>query len=136
MDPMSSIFILGLEDSYTREKLFKICPATGKSTVDFEELVRAASEIAVAKDNCLESENCSICGVSGSSGFSSKKKLCGNCNKRTIMRLGFLRRPGRSIVRLIILSVENARRNTISLMLVRQQTGSKRRTTRRLNTML
>jgi len=34
-DLMSSIFILGLEDSYTREKLFQIRPATGKSTVDF-----------------------------------------------------------------------------------------------------
>ena len=52
-DLMSSIFILGLEDSYTREKLYQIRPATGKSTVDFEELVRAAGEIAVAKDNCL-----------------------------------------------------------------------------------
>ena len=86
---MSSIFILGLEDSYMREKLFQIRPATGKSTVDFEELVRAASEIAVAKDNCLESANSSVCGVTESSGFSSKKKLCGNCNTKNHNEAGF-----------------------------------------------
>ena len=60
---MSSIFILGLEDSYTKEKLFQIRPTAGNSTVDFDELVRAASEIAVTKENCLESANTSVCGV-------------------------------------------------------------------------
>ena len=88
-DLMRSIFILGLEDSYTKEKLFQILPATGKSTVDFEELVRAASEIAVAKENCLESANTSVFGVSGSSGEKSKKKLCGNCNTKNHNEAGF-----------------------------------------------
>ena len=88
-DLMSSIFILGLEDSYTKEKLFQIRPTAGNSTVDFDELVRAASEIAVAKENCLESANTSVCGVSGSSGEKSKKKLCGNCNTKNHNEAGF-----------------------------------------------
>ena len=48
---MSTIFVLGLEDNYTRERLYQIKPETGKSTVKFESLVDAASEIAVAKEN-------------------------------------------------------------------------------------
>ena len=64
-DLMSSIFILGLKDSYTKEKLFQIRPTAGNSTVDFDELVKAASETQQAKDNCLESGNSSVCGVSG-----------------------------------------------------------------------
>ena len=86
---MSSIFILGLEDSYTKEKLFQIRPTAGNSTVDFDELVKAASEIQQAKDNCLESGNSSVCGVSGSSGFSSKKKSCTNCNTNNHNEAGF-----------------------------------------------
>ena len=54
-DIMSTIFILGLEDSYTRERLYQIKPDNGKSTVRFKSLVDAASEIAVAKDNAAES---------------------------------------------------------------------------------
>ena len=112
-DLMSSIFILGLEDSYTKIKLFQIRPTAGNSTVDFDELVRAASEIAVAKENCLESANTSVCGMSGSSGEKSKKKLCGSCNTKTIMKLGFLRKQERSIVKPMMLSVESAGKNTI-----------------------
>ena len=51
---MSSIFILGLSNQYTKEKVFQIPAKEGKSTVDFEDLVRSASEIQQAKDNCLE----------------------------------------------------------------------------------
>ena len=65
-DLMSSIFILGLSDQYTKEKLFQIPAKEGKSTVDFEDLVRAASKIQQAKDNCLESGGTSVCGISGS----------------------------------------------------------------------
>ena len=62
---MSSIFIIGLSDSYTREKLFQLQPKSGKTTVEFDELVRVASEIQQAKENCLEAGSSSICGVSG-----------------------------------------------------------------------
>ena len=90
-DLMSSIFILGLEDSYTKEKLFQIRPTAGNSTVEFDVLVKAASEIQQAKDNCLESGNTSVCGVSGSgsSGFKSKKKSCTNCNTTSHNEQGF-----------------------------------------------
>ena len=44
-DLMSSIFILGLSDQYTKEKLFQIPAKASKSTVEFDELVRAASDI-------------------------------------------------------------------------------------------
>ena len=80
-DLMSSIFILGLEDSYTREKLFQIRPTEGNSTVEFDVLVKAASEIQQAKDNCLEAGNTSVCGVSGSGSSDAKpKKPCMFCN--------------------------------------------------------
>ena len=77
-DLMSSIFILGLEDSYTREKLFQIRPSEGDSTVRFDVLVKAASEIQQAKDNCLEAGKSSVCGVSGSG--DTPKKSCMFCN--------------------------------------------------------
>ena len=51
---MSSIFILGLSDQYTKEKFFPIPAKEGKSTVEFDDLVRAACKIQQAKDNCLE----------------------------------------------------------------------------------
>ena len=57
---MSSILILGLEDVYTCEQLFQLRPDPWKTTVEFEKLVRAASEIATAKDNCAEAENVEI----------------------------------------------------------------------------
>ena len=80
-DLMSSIFILGLDDPYTREKLFQIRPTEGNSTVEFDVLVKAASEIQQAKDNCLEAGNTSVCGVSGSSSSGVKsKKPCMCCN--------------------------------------------------------
>ena len=57
---MSSILILGLEDVYKREQLFQLRPDLWKTTVEFEKLVRAASEIATAKDDCAEAENVEI----------------------------------------------------------------------------
>ena len=61
--------------------MFQIQPTAGNSTVEFDVLVKAASEIQQAKDNCLESGNTSVCGVtgSGSSGVKSKKP-CSGCN--------------------------------------------------------
>ena len=38
-DLISSIFILGLSDQYTKEKLFQIPAKEGKSTVNFEDIV-------------------------------------------------------------------------------------------------
>ena len=60
---MSSIFILGLSDQYTKENFFQIPAKTGKSTVEFDELGRATSEIQQAKDNCLEAGGSSVCGI-------------------------------------------------------------------------
>ena len=51
-------------------------PKAGKTTVDFDKLVRAASE-RTAKDNCAEASNTSVCGVSGNK---NNAKLCSNCN--------------------------------------------------------
>ena len=53
-DILSTIFVLGLEDTYTKEQLYKLKPVAGKTTVSFERLVNAASEIAVAKENVAE----------------------------------------------------------------------------------
>ena len=52
---MQTIFVLCLEENYTIEIFDQIKPETGKSTVKFESLVDAASEIVVAKDNAAES---------------------------------------------------------------------------------
>ena len=81
-DLMSSIFILGLSDQYTKEKLFQIPAKAGKSTVEFEELVRAASEIQQAKVNCLEAGGSSVCGIFGSKPSEGKSKMwpCNRCN--------------------------------------------------------
>ena len=62
---MSSIFIVGLEDVFRRKQLFQLRSDPGKTTVEFQKLVRVASEIATAKYNCAEAANTSVCGVSG-----------------------------------------------------------------------
>ena len=51
---MSTIFVLGLKDTYTKEQLYQLNPETGKTTLCFERLVDAASEISLAKDNVAE----------------------------------------------------------------------------------
>ena len=62
---MSTIFVLGLEDTYTKEQLYQLKPEAGKTTVSFERLVDAAPEIAFAKDNVAEaSGSASMCTVS------------------------------------------------------------------------
>ena len=62
---MSIIFILGLEDTHTREQLYQLKPEEGKTTIDFETMVNAASEISTAKDNVAEASNTSVCAMSG-----------------------------------------------------------------------
>ena len=77
---MSTIFVLGLEDTYTKEQLYQLKPETGKTTVSFERLVDAASEIAVAKDNVAEaSGSVSMNAMSGGDKLKSNAK-CGYCN--------------------------------------------------------
>ena len=39
-DLLSTIFILGLGDGYTKEKLFQLAPAEGKTTVEFNTLIK------------------------------------------------------------------------------------------------
>ena len=87
---MSSIFILGLEDSYTKEKLFQIRPTGDNSTVAFDVLVKAASEIQQAKDNCQESGSSSVNQVSGGE-KSKKEKECFNCCTTSHNEQGFSR---------------------------------------------
>ena len=69
---MSSIFILGLEYPYMRETLFQMRPKTEKFTVEFDKLVKAASEIATAKEHCAEAINISVSGMSGGEKFQEK----------------------------------------------------------------
>ena len=92
-DLMSSIFIIGLSDSYTKEKLFQLQPKKNKTTVEFDELVHAASEIQQAKDNCLEVGSSSVCGVSGGQSGGGKKpkqlNACHSCNTKTHSDKGF-----------------------------------------------
>ena len=61
--------------------MFQIRPTAGNSTVEFDVLVKAASEIQQAKYNCLEAGNTSVCGVTGSSSSGVKSKNpCMCCN--------------------------------------------------------
>ena len=91
-DLMSTIFIIGLSDSYTKEKLFQLSPKEGKTTVEFSELVKVASKIAQAKENCLEAGSSSMCGVSGGTpGKKAKGDLsaCHRCNTKDHSSKGF-----------------------------------------------
>ena len=75
---MSTIFILGLDDTYTREQLYQLKPEEGKTTVSFSKLVDAASEISSAKDNVAEASNTSVCAMSGDR--NKAYAICGFCN--------------------------------------------------------
>ena len=85
---MSTIFVLGLEDSYTRERLYQMKPDAGKSTVSFGKLVDTASEIAVAKDNAAESSG--SVSMNKTSGGDKSKSKCGYCNTGSHNSSGFL----------------------------------------------
>ena len=89
-DLMISIFILGLEDSYRKEKLFQLKPEGDNSTVAFDVLVKAASEIQEAKDNCQDSGSSTVNQVSGG-GKSMKVKDCFNCGTSSHSEQGFSR---------------------------------------------
>ena len=91
-DLMSSIFIIGLSDSYTKEKLFQLQPKKNKTTVEFDELVRVASEIQQAKENCLEAGSTSMCGVTGGPPKGKPKgelSPCYRCNTMSHSSKGF-----------------------------------------------
>ena len=60
----------------------------GKTTVEFDVLIRAASEIQQAKDNCLDAGSSSMCKLSGQEA-GKKPKKCFNCNKTTHSDKGF-----------------------------------------------
>ena len=47
------------------------------TTVSFEKLVCAASEICTAKDNVAKGENTTLCGISGDK---NNAVICGFCN--------------------------------------------------------
>ena len=52
-DLLSTIFILGLTDGYTKEKLFQLVPKENKTTVEFDTLGKLASEISQARENLV-----------------------------------------------------------------------------------
>ena len=80
-DVMSTQFVLGLDDVYTMEQLYQMKPEPGKTTVSFERLVDAASEIAVAKDNVAEaSGSASMCAMSLGD---KSKATCWYCNSNS-----------------------------------------------------
>ena len=82
-DLMSSVFILGLADSYTREKLFQLQPAEGKTTVQFDVLIAAASAIQQAKDNCQDAGSASMSKLSGQESGGKKVNKFWHCNLTT-----------------------------------------------------
>ena len=52
--------------------------------MEFDVLIRTASEIQQAKDNCLDAGSSSMCKLSGQeAGGGKKPKACYNCNKTT-----------------------------------------------------
>ena len=61
--------------------------------MEFNDLVRAASEIQQAKDNCLDAGSSLMCGVSGEQAGGGKKprkpKACYCCNTTTHSDKGF-----------------------------------------------
>ena len=86
---MSTIFVLGLEDTYTKEQLYQLKPDAGNTTISFGKLVDAASEIAVAKDNVAEaSGSASMSAMSGGDKSKSNAK-CGFCNSDSHNANGF-----------------------------------------------
>ena len=64
-------------------------PAVGKTTVSFEKLVDAASEIATAKDNVAEAGNTSICAMSGDKTKAPATGNCGFCGTTSHNAHGF-----------------------------------------------
>ena len=60
--------------------------------MEFSELVKVASEIAQAKENCLEAGSSSICGVSGGTPEKKSKgdlSACHRCNANDHSSKGF-----------------------------------------------
>ena len=84
---MSTIFVLGLEDNYTQERLYQMKSDAGKSTVNFGKLVEAASEIAVAKENAAESGGAAT--MKKTSGGDNTKSRRGYCNTNSTILVNF-----------------------------------------------
>ena len=116
-DVMYTQFVLGLDDVYTKEQLYQMKPEPGKTTVSFEALVSAASEIAVAKDNVAEASTTSVCAIS----VGDKNKVCGFCNTLSHSDNASQRRSGKSFARLGIKFVKNVKRSIIWLWHVGRQ---------------
>ena len=86
-DLMATVFILGLSDSYTQEKLFQLTPEVGKTTVSFEALISAAS--AIQQDNCQDAGSASLSKLSGQEGGGKKLHKCWCCDLTTHSEKGF-----------------------------------------------
>ena len=86
---MSTIFILGLEDSYTKEQLYQLKPEGGKTTVSFEKLVDAASEISVAKDNVAEASGTLSVRAMSAGDKTKTNATCGFCASKSHNENGF-----------------------------------------------
>ena len=90
-DLLSTIFIMGLVDEYTRERCFQLVPEPGKTTVKFETLIKLASEINQAKENCVEAGSGIVMGMTGDT--KQKKKVgdnvCFFCDTKEHSAKGF-----------------------------------------------
>ena len=90
-DVMATVFLLGLSDSYTREKLFQLAPSEERNTVSFESLITAASTIYQAKENCQDAGTASLSKLSGQDGGGKKVQKCWCCDLTTHSEKGFSR---------------------------------------------
>ena len=86
---MYTIFVLGLEDTYTKEQLYQLKPDAGNMTVSFGKLVDAASEIAIAKDNVAEASRSASMSAMSSGDKSKSNGKCGFCNLDSHNAYGF-----------------------------------------------
>jgi hypothetical protein len=69
--------------------LFQLQPAEGKTTVQFDVLISAASAIQKAKDNCQDAGSASMSKLSGQESGGKKLNKCWHCNLTTHSDKGF-----------------------------------------------
>ena len=103
--------------------------------MEFDELVRAASEIQQAKDNCLEVGSSSVCGVSGGRPDGGKPKqlaACHRCNTMSHSDTGFtpevrekfckgFKAKCKNVTRLVTLQTCVSRVSRVALRMQRRQ---------------
>ena len=111
---MSTIFVLGLEDTYTKEQLYQLKPDAGNTTVSFGKLVDAASEIAVDKDNVAEASGSAS--MSAMSGGDKSNAKCGFYNSESHNANGFTAEARQKILRPLENFVTNVVFPTIFLL--------------------